>query len=170
MALALFLSFITPHYVLQNIVMMLRKNWSCRLLLLIGWSILFVGCDSTEDVESNLADFVASSTLPMSDQLIACAGGGEPDDIATPDAPISVYYYPIAGAKDFKYFETTDIGVDPNDLQNYEAVNLEDQPFFNGYLRRFKNIPLAEERWARITYETNEKWINNRLASKHCET
>ena len=122
-------------------------------MLLVG-----SGCDaSSPDVaENTLAAYTERSNLPVSRQLIACAGGGMVDDAVRPESPVSIYYYPIDGATNFRYFETASIDQDPEDFSLFEEKPLEDQPFFNGYLRRFLNVPIAEERWARVTFETGD--------------
>lgn len=137
-------------------------------ILLIAFVCTIASCDSTVDQPEHLLAYVDDSALPMSDQLIACAGGGEPDQLNRPDDPISVYYYPIEGARNFKYFETESINLDPADLSLYQKINLEDTPLFNGYLRYFRNIPLTEERWARITYETSDSLhVSNAIRLKY---
>ena len=132
---------------------------TCKRLFFLAFGLVFflVGCDSTStsDVAVNtLAAYSSSVDLPVSGQLIACAGGGAVDDLVRPESPISVYFYPIEGATNFRYFETESIDQNPDDLSQFNEVSLDDDPFFNGYLWRFFNIPLEEERWARVTFET----------------
>ena len=130
--------------------------------------LCIAGCDSNEAAPVTLETYVAASALSFSDQLIACAGGGAPDLIERPDAPVSVYYYPTAGAHTFRYFETVDIHADPSELSNYTEVILEDAPLFNGYLRRFRNIPLAEEKWARVSFEKGDSLhVSNAIRLKY---
>ena len=132
--------------------------------------IIAAGCDTSEpgpDLDS-LEGYISQAPLPLSDQLIACAGGGAEDDMLRPDAPISVYFYPIEGASNFRYFETPSINVDPDDLDAYVEVTLEDAPFFNGYLWRFLNVPLDEERWARVVFETGDSLhVSNAIRLKY---
>ncbi len=127
------------------------------------------GCDSSPAPEpATLLAVVGESALPFSDQLIACAGGGAQDVVTQPGTPLSVYYYPIDGAQNYRYFETTDINMDPADLSHYSEVQLEDQPLFNGYLRRFMNVPLNTEKWARIVYETQDSLhVSNAIRLKY---
>ena len=140
-----------------------KGQWYFVFLL---FACISTGCDSNESAsESMLETFVASQRLPVSDQLIACAGGGLED---RGDTPISVYFYPIEGATNFRYFETPTIDSDPDDFSLYEEVNLEDGPFFNGYLWRFFNVPLQEERWARVVYETGDSLhVSNAIRLKY---
>lgn len=139
-----------------------------RLVLFSTCLLIFAGCDSTSPEPATLDGYVASSALLFSDQLIACAGGGLADDIAQPSAPISIYYYPVEGAGNFRYFETSSISEDPSDLSLYEEVSLDDQPLFNGYLRRFLNAPLTQEKWARVTYEAGDSLhVSNAIRLKY---
>jgi len=145
----------------------LRTTLNVMLFSLL--CVAIVGCDSNEEADQEtLESFIASSSLPFSDQLIACAGGGELDDQNRPDTPISVYFYPIEGAKNFRYFETTSIDDDPDDMALYSEVRLEDDPFFNGYLWRFLNVPLQEERWSRVVFETGDSLhVSNAIRLKY---
>ena len=128
--------------------------------------LLVAGCDSNEDAPADtLEAYVQNHALPVSNQLIACAGGGEEDQ---PEAPISVYFYPIEEATNFRYFETASIFADPDDRSAYEEVELDDEPFFNGYLWRFLNVPLEEERWARVVFETADSvHVSNAIRLKY---
>lgn len=142
---------------------------SARILFVLVLTGL-LGCDSSdpESTVRTLDDVVSESVLPASDQLIACAGGGEQDDQLRPGSPISVYFYPIEGATSFRYFETATIQVNPDDLTAYQEVDLEDAPFFNGYLWRFLNIPLNEERWARVVFQTDDSLhVSNAIRLKY---
>ena len=141
-----------------------------RQILLLAIACIAWGCDSnsTPPEPVNLLAYVGESPLPFSDQLIACAGGGAEDMAKQPGTPVSVYYYPIEGATNFRYFETADINLDPADLSLYTEVELEDQPFFNGYLRRFLNVPLTSEKWARVVYETGDSLhVSNAIRLKY---
>lgn len=130
---------------------------------------LMAGCDSNEDpVDNSLEAYAAAASLPLSNQLIACAAGGEEDDQSRPGTPVSVYFYPTEGASNFKYFETSTIEDDPDDMSLFQEVPLADEPFFNGYLWRFLNVPLQEERWARVVFETGDSLhVSNAIRLKY---
>ena len=129
---------------------------------------LMSGCDSNSPETDSLSGYVATSALPVSDQLISCAGGGANDLVTHPEAPVSIYYYPVAGAGAFRYYETEDISQDPDNLELYDRVILDDAPFFNGYLRRFRNIPIQREKWARVTFETADSLhVSNAIRLKY---
>ena len=129
---------------------------------------VIAGCDTASVPTDSLSAYVAASRLPVSDQLIACAGGGADDLQTRADAPISIYFYPIEGAGDFKYFETSAVDQDPDNFELYEEVKLDESPFFNGYLWRFHNIPLTEERWSRISFRTGDSLhVSNAIRLKY---
>ena len=128
------------------------------------------GCDSTDtgDGDASLEAYISQAALPVSNQLIACAGGGAEDDMLQPETPISVYFYPIEGATNFRYFETSSIDINPDNMDAYTEVELGDAPFFNGYLWRFLNIPLNEERWGRVVFQTGDSLhISNAIRLKY---
>ena len=157
--------FNTYKIVFKNIRSVSRQH----ALALVFMGGMLAGCDSGDDSAQNTLDtYVTASVLPVSDQLIACAGGGEVDDESRPDAPISVYFYPIEGATNFRYFETASINDNPDDMSLYQEVRLDDEPFFNGYLWRFLNIPLSEERWSRVVFETGDSLhVSNAIRLKY---
>lgn len=139
-----------------------------RLLPTFIFVLLLAGCDQSNPETQNLNTYISDSSLPLSRQLIACAGGGAQDVQQRADAPISIYFYPIDGAGTFRYYETMSINQDPNELDNYLEVNREDMPFFNGYLWRFLSPPLAEERWGRVTFETRDSLhVSNAIRLKY---
>lgn len=139
-----------------------------KLLLPAIALFLISSCDTTATEADSLGSYVASSPLPSSDQLIACAGGGANDLVTHPEAPVSIYYYPIAGAGFFRYYETSNITQNPDNLDFYNEVVLDDAPFFNGYLRRFRNIPIPQEKWARVTFETGDSLhVSNAIRLKY---
>lgn len=66
-----------------------------------------------------------------------------------------MFFYPVEGASEYKYFESTALNINPEDFSKYEITDLtETLPFFNGYLRRFPHQGVNEERWSIITYKT----------------
>lgn len=88
--------------------------------------------------------------------LVACAGGRQNGLLENASTPIDVFFYPIPGATDFRYFEATDIA-DSADFSKYVAKPLVDEPLFNGYLWKFNNTPFEGERMGVVTYKTPGK-------------
>lgn len=63
-----------------------------------------------------------------------------------------LYYHPIAGASDLRYYETENVAVDENDFTNYRQQNLADEAVFGGRLRRYLRPNNLKETWAITTY------------------
>ena len=128
-----------------------------RVILLL--SILWVFCACSDDVELQenvLADYIElNKSLELAD-LVACAGGKVDGLLGTPAEPTDVFFYPVAGATDFRYFEAVDIA-DSIDFSKYLAKDLPSEPIFNGYLYKFNNEPFAGERMGVVTYKTPGK-------------
>jgi len=118
------------------------------LINAIKYSFLIFWLTScTKDIEIlNLSDHVESSGSKISKQyLIACAAGNKTDvNLLT-----SVFYYPIEGTHDVKYFESRE--ENPVDFSSYYERKLPESDFFNGYLKRFK-IDNNEAKWVILTY------------------
>lgn len=62
-----------------------------------------------------------------------------------------VYYYPLIGATNLRYYETENASVDETNFSNYRRRNAADEAQFGGKLRRYSRES-ATERWAIITY------------------
>ncbi len=67
-----------------------------------------------------------------------------------------LYYYPLIGASDLRYYETENTLVDQNDFNNYRRKNITDEAVFDGKLRRYSRTS-TQERWAIITYVIDNK-------------
>jgi hypothetical protein len=91
--------------------------------------------------------------MDVSHQLIACAAGGEVGFMEDAQYPISVFFYPITGASDFRYFESADENIDIWDYSKFHERKLADEPVFNGYLRRFKHPSISKRIWGIVTYK-----------------
>ena len=66
-----------------------------------------------------------------------------------------IYYYPLLGFSEMRYYETENTAVDENDFSNYRRINLTDEADFGGKLRRFTRTD-DEERWCIVTYVVDE--------------
>jgi len=119
----------------------------------------FYACNKNEVIvlqENILADYIQlNSSLELTD-LIACAGGKEGGLFNIATEPTSVFFYPIKGATDFRYFEAENIA-DSLDFSQYLEKDLPSEPIFNGYLWKFNNEPFAGERMGVVTYKTPGK-------------
>lgn len=85
--------------------------------------------------------------------IVACAGGRAEGLLGSSMKPTDVFFYPIPGATDFRYFEAENVA-DSNDFSKYVAKPLESEPIFNGYLWKFNNTPFSGEKMGVVTYKT----------------
>lgn len=134
---------------------------SGALLLLLGACTQPAEEDSatpvtTEDSAQTLQAYIdIHSDLEHVPDLIACAAGGHQGFTTEGPAPTSVFFYPVEGASDFRYFETQSLAVDPADHTQYTERTKEIAPVFNGYLRRFVTDYQDHEAWVVVTYLTD---------------
>lgn len=127
----------------------ISKCWSLVLL-----SLLIISCNDDADPSSEiLSSYISANANLELAEVIACAGGREEGLIGTADFPTDVFFYPVVGATDFRYYESLDID-NPDDLTAYTRVELDDDPIFNGYLRKFNNVAFEGERFGIVTYVT----------------
>lgn len=108
----------------------------------------------TIEIEEVLADYITNNEdFPLvRDSLIACAFGGQMGFIENGEPPIAVLFLPEGDAADFRYFETDDINVDPNDFSNYRLMELPISPLFNGFLQYFERPAISENTWGIVTF------------------
>lgn len=142
-----------------------------------GFSILLLACllfscgDKEETFPTNtLASYIEENTnLPLiRDSLIACAAGGQEDFMVNEERPISIFYYPEGNARDFLYFETDSIAVNPDDLSQYKKKDLPDTPILNGYLRHFSRAAIEENIWCRVSFiKDDQLHISNAIRLKY---
>ncbi len=116
--------------------------------------LFLISCDK-ENIsfpEGSLAAYIANNAqLAVSNQLIACAAGGQRSFLEDSLYPISVFFLPIEDASNFRYFEAP-IDVGKEDLNQYQERNFRLEPLFNGYLRRFLHTGIDQEMWGRVTF------------------
>lgn len=119
-------------------------------------AVAIFSCKDDDDVllnTENLAEYIeVNNSLELAD-LIACAGGKKGGLFDTPNEPTSVFFYPISGATDFRYFEAENVA-DSLDFSKYIAKDLDSEPIFNGYLWKFNNTAFTGERIGVVTYKT----------------
>ncbi|UZO82376.1 hypothetical protein NBT05_07840 [Aquimarina sp. ERC-38] len=127
------------------------------LLVLLLLSISYACNDDEVRLQEDvLADYIAlNDALELTD-LIACAGGREEGLFNDATIPTSIFYYPIEGATDFRYYEAESIA-DSVNFNKYKRKELPDEPIFNGYLRKFTRTPFKGERMGIVTYKTEGK-------------
>lgn len=115
---------------------------------------------NSQAAPQSLQQFMAEHpTVENSQKVIACAASGKEVSMGDEKFSISVYFYPVPGATDFHYFESSSVDMDAKDYSKYRPATLELAPVFNGYLRRFKHGPVTNEVWGVVTYQVNDRLI-----------
>jgi hypothetical protein len=120
---------------------------------LIFLLVVLNSCSENEKVlnSNNLQEYINENNNRAIDEVIACAANANGDTGLT-----YVFYYPIEGASEIKYFETETLSVDKNDFSNYNRIKLDITDVFGGKLQRFSRTN-PEESWCIVTYLTNGK-------------
>ena len=128
-----------------------------KYLPLLATLLVLLSCKEEIQLEERiLADYLAlNNSLELGD-IVACAAGREEGFLGGIEKPTDVFFYPITGATDFRYFEAESIA-DSLDFTKYIRKDLEDEPIFNGYLWKFNNTPFSGERMGVVTYKTPGK-------------
>ena len=138
-------------------------------IFLLTITLLFASCDEENPsfVEGSLAAFQADHPeLSPSNQLIACAAGGQVGFLEDTLFPVSVFFLPIPGALEFQYYEAPG-DADPEDDNAYQLVDLTLEPVFNGYLQRFLHPGGKEEVWGKVVYQSPDSLhISNAIRIK----
>ena len=75
------------------------------LILIIGLSACSSETVIPELDESILADYLELNNDRILSDLVACAGGAPGGLLESSAEPTDVFYYPIEGANDVRYFE-----------------------------------------------------------------
>lgn len=84
---------------------------------------------SSQAAPQSLQQFVAGHpTVEHSQRVIACAAGGKEVSMDDETFPISVYFYPVPGATDFRYFESSSVNINSKDYSKYRPVPLDCSP------------------------------------------
>ena len=124
------------------------------------FSVSFSACERDEatPVLATLNKYIDSnSDLEFSTDLIACAAGMPTGFMGDTPHPTSVFFYPVTGAYEFRYWETSGDIADITDYDLFKLKSLEDEPVLNGKLWRFKNTSFEGTRWGIVTYKTEGK-------------
>ncbi|MEM7657982.1 MAG: hypothetical protein AAF399_17790 [Bacteroidota bacterium] len=120
-------------------------------------TLLLFSCQEEIILEERiLAGYIALNDSLEQADLVACAAGKEGGFLGSAEEPTDVFFYPIPGATDFRYFEAEAVA-DSADFSQYVEKELPDEPVFNGYLWKFNNTPFEGERMGIVTYRTPGK-------------
>lgn len=126
-------------------------------LLVITLLLSVFSCDSSRGFDEQvLADYLELNQSLERADLVACAAGKAGGILPESTTPTDVFFYPIQGATDFRYFEAERVE-DSLDFTKYIRKELPDEPFFNGYLWKFNNTEFSDERMGVVTYLSEGK-------------
>ena len=118
-------------------------------------AMLFISCKGDDDTvvlsENVLSEYLTFYANRDLDEVIACAASNE-----TNIEDVNVYFYPIIGSSDVRYYETKNSTVDPNDFSNYTLKNISDTPILGGKLAQFHRIG-DDEAWGIVTFLSEGK-------------
>jgi hypothetical protein len=132
------------NHILKHNTVPMNKYFT---FLLICGGLLFSCSDSDTNLEATLASYLDNQAIELGG-VIACAAS----DVET--NAILTFYYPEEGATNIQYYETSSTDTDENNFSNYLEIDLEPEPFFNGYLGKFmQNSP--HEKWIIVTHTKN---------------
>lgn len=112
------------------------------LIIVIG----FFSCEKTELNSENLQSYVNANSQNPIGEVIACAASDAQNNSIS-----YVFYYPVIGATDIRYYETETVAINPNDLTNYNRKEIETEQVFSGKLARFVRVQSTES-WCIVTY------------------
>ncbi|GGI56663.1 hypothetical protein [Winogradskyella haliclonae] len=134
-----------------------------KLLKTLSLVLILVGCQSENQPENNssvLSEVLENSSFEVG-AVIACGASD-----ANNSAQANIYFYPEQNAENFTLYETRLTDVDPNNFSNYTKVEIESEPFFNGFLRQYSRI-LDAEKWVIVTFNLeNEIKVSNPIRTK----
>ncbi|QNM85547.1 hypothetical protein H9W90_00015 [Polaribacter pectinis] len=103
-------------------------------------------------VPRNLEEYVAANSTSVQEEIIAFGAS------ANGSTSFSyIYYYPIEGATEVRYYETENATVNGNDLSNYRRVFLSTAEVFGDKMSRFSRTN-SEDSWAIVTYLSDGKF------------
>ena len=125
-----------------------------RNLIFISALVFIFSCQREPVLQENvLAEYIELNSNLEAGDIIACAGGKEGGLFGIANEPTSVFFLPVEGATDFRYYEAENVS-DSLDFSKYFRKDLVDEPIFNGFLRKFNNLPFTGERMGVVTYRT----------------
>jgi len=123
-----------------------------------NFTMLGIGADNwvhiiieEQFIPRDLEEYIALNLEKERKGLLAFAGNANGNKNTT-----YIYFYPVEGAFNYRYYETENAEVNPSDFSNYKRRSLTDTSQFAGKFRRFSN-PSSDEVWCLVTYITAGK-------------
>ena len=133
-----------------------------RTLIIITLLLASCSSDNTDNTQgtNSLSSYVEGKIFETG-SVIACSG-----NTSTNPNIIEVYFFPENNSENFQLFQTDSSQLDPNDFSGYNLIEIEDEPFFNGFLRKFVGS-FDSEHWFIVSYEVdNEIKLSNPIRIK----
>lgn len=124
-----------------------------RFLLFITFSVFLFSCSEDNDITTprNLKEYIEANSNREIDNVIACAANADGNlDLSY------IFYYPIDGSSEVRYYEADSLNVDENDFSNYRRKILTETTVFGDKLSRISRTA-SEESWCIVTYLTDGK-------------
>jgi hypothetical protein len=122
-------------------------------LCFFSLTLFFTSCSEDKDViiPRNLQQYLEVNSNSDLDEVVAFAAS------ASGNSSLSyVFYYPLEGATEIRYYEIENTTDDESDFTNYRRKNLTNESIFGQKLRRFSR-PGSEESFCIITFKTEGK-------------
>ena len=137
---------------------MMRGQFFFIIMFHLTILILNSGCrkddqDSSQTLQAYIDD---QAQWKPHNQLVACAAGGQEGFLDDPTAPLSMFFYPKLYSTNFKYFESSSLEIDTGDLAQFIERDVPIEPLFNGFMARFPLPKPSEDRWARVSFVSND--------------
>jgi hypothetical protein len=102
-------------------------------------------------IPRNLQEYVDVNTDKTQETLLAFGASANGNKEIT-----YIYFDPIEGAFEYRFYETENTTVDKTDFTNYRRRSLPEESIFKGAFRRFTNTS-SDEKWCLVTYITDGK-------------
>lgn len=110
--------------------------------------VFLIACSKKEKElsENNLQEYLEIYSHNQLDEVIACAGSEKGNSNS-----VLIYYYPITGSSNYRYYETDNINIDSNDFSNYRLKQFPSEGVFGNKLSFFIR-ELKNEAWGIVTF------------------
>ncbi|ARV16419.1 hypothetical protein [Polaribacter sp. SA4-12] len=120
-----------------------------NFLIAVFVSFFIFSCTEDNDitVPRNLQEYIDSSSSSDLGEVIACAAS-----VSGSTSLSYIFYYPVEGATDIRYYEADSLNVDQTDFSNYRRQILTVTDVFGGKLQRFSRSN-TEDNWCLVTYK-----------------
>jgi hypothetical protein len=120
-----------------------------NFLITVFVSFFLFSCTEDNDitVPRNLQEYIDSSTSSDLGEVIACAAS-----VSGSTSLSYIFYYPVEGATDIRYYEADSLDIDQTDFSKYRRQILTVTDVFDGKLQRFSRSN-TEDNWCLVTYK-----------------